>query len=140
VVFVKFKHTATVFAEILRASGLRVGVYTGDVDPKDRDTMVEDFQRGDLDILVGTMESMYQGLTLTASSSEHFITRSWVPAINEQAEDRCHRVGQRNPITIHIYEGQGTVDDGKVRPTNRLKEGIVKTVLQKDEIKETTHS
>jgi hypothetical protein len=43
-------------------------------------------------------------------------------------------------VTIYIYEAPDTVDDGKVRPANLLKEAIVSTVLVKDEIKEKTLS
>jgi SNF2 family DNA or RNA helicase len=140
VVFCKYKHTTAVFAERLREKGLRVGVFTGDVPTAERTEIEDAFQRFDLDVIVGTLDAMQMGLTLTASSTEHFISRAWVPAWNEQAEDRCHRVGQRHPLTIYIYEAPDTVDDGKVRPANRLKENIVKTVLEKDHIKETYHS
>jgi SNF2 family DNA or RNA helicase len=136
VVFCMFKPTVTLFAERLRKHGLRVAVFTGDVKTADRTDIEDEFQRGELDIIVGTIASMYQGITLSAASTEHFLSRGWVPAIYEQAEDRCHRIGQPDPVTIYIYEAQDTVDDGKVRPTNRRKEAIVKTVLPKDDIKE----
>lgn len=140
VVWCKYKHTTRVFAERLRAKDLRVGVYTGDVDSGERTELEDAFQRGDLDVMIGTIAAMKEGITLTAASTEHFISRSWVPAENEQAEDRCHRNGQHDPVTIYIYETPGTVDDGKVKPANRLKEGIVKTVLEKDDVKEEYHS
>lgn len=139
VVFCKFKRTVSIFAERLREKGLRVGVYTGDTPPAVRTSLEDQFQAGDLDVMVGTIAAMKEGITLTAASVAHFLTLSWVPAENEQAEDRLHRNGQRDPVTVYRYEAPGTVDDGKVRPSNRLKEAIVSTVLEKDTIKETRH-
>lgn len=140
VVFCKFKNTVRVFADRLRDKGLNVGVYTGDTPTAVRTSLEDQFQRGELNVMVGTMDAMREGITLTAASVCHFLTRSWVPGWNEQAEDRLHRNGQRDPVTIYIYEATGTVDDGKVRPANRLKEGIVSTILVKDEIKEIQNS
>jgi SNF2 family DNA or RNA helicase len=139
VVFLRFKRSVHILAERLRDKGLRAAVYTGETDPAVRTSLEDQFQAGDLDVIIGTIDAMREGITLTASSTCHFLTRSWVPGWNEQAEDRLHRNGQHDPVTIYIYEAPDTVDDGKVRPANRLKEGIVKTVLEKDEIKEKRH-
>lgn len=139
VVFTKFKPTVAIFAERLRDKNLRVGTYTGDTPTAVRTSLEDQFQRNELDVLIGTFDAMKEGITLTASSVSHFLTRSWVPAVNEQAEDRLHRNGQHDPVTVYIYEAPGTVDDGKVRPTLLTKEAIVSTVLTKDEINERKH-
>lgn len=136
VVFFKFKNTVSIFAERLRAAGKTVGVYTGDTDPSARTRLEDEFQRGEIDCMVGTLDAMREGITLTAASECHFGTLSWTPAWNEQAEDRLHRNGQKDSVTIYRYEVQNTIDDGKVVPANRTKEAIVSTVLKKDDIKE----
>lgn len=139
VVFLKFKNSVRIFAERLKEKGLNVGIYTGDTPPAVRTSLEDQFQRGEIDVMVGTLDAMREGITLTAASVCHFLTRAWVPGWNEQAEDRLHRNGQKNAVTIYIYEVSNTVDDGKVRPANLLKEAIVSTVLVKDEIKESQH-
>jgi hypothetical protein len=61
------------------------------------------------------------------------LTRDWVPAVNEQFESREDRIGQQKKVMVYIPQPTGTVAAGKVEPTNRLKESIVKAVLpQKD--------
>jgi SNF2 family DNA or RNA helicase len=139
VVACKFKPSVAIFAERLRDKGLKVGTYTGETNPAVRTSLEDQFQRGELDVLVGTLDAMKEGITLHAASIMHFLTRSWVPAVNTQMEDREHRNGQHDPVTIYIYESPGTVDDGKVRPANVLKDAIVSTVLVQDEVKETRH-
>lgn len=136
IVFSEFVGTCNILAERLRAHKFRVEVYTGETEQRRRTELEDEFQCGEIDVLVGTIGAMREGITLTSSNIQHWIERSWVPGWNEQGEDRQHRIGQRNPVTIYIYEGVDTVDDGKIAPTNRLKERIVKTVIPKDDIKE----
>lgn len=136
VVFSEFVGTCAALEERLTKQGLVVGVYTGETPQPTRTKLEDDFQKGQIDVMVGTIGAMREGITLTAADTVHFIERAWVPGWNEQAEDRCHRIGQDNTVTIYIYEAENTVDDNKVKPTNRLKERIVSSVLPKDTIKE----
>lgn len=136
VVFTEFVGTCEAIRHRLESSGLRVGIYTGETPQPVRTKLEDEFQNGDIDVMVGTIGAMREGITLTAADTVHFIERAWVPGWNEQAEDRLHRIGQTNNVTIYIYEGVDTVDENKVKPINRLKERIVSTVLPKDTIKE----
>lgn len=140
VVFCEFVESCYIFAERLRRKGLMADTYTGRTTEHARSRLEEAFQRGEIDVLVGTIGAMREGITLTAADTQHWLERAWVPGWNEQGEDRCHRIGQDNHVTIYIYEAVDSVDDGKVAPTNRLKERIVKTVLPKDQIKEATRT
>jgi SNF2 family DNA or RNA helicase len=135
-VFSEFVLSCDILALRLRSHGLSVETYTGETEEHVRTEYEDKFQRGEINVLVGTIGAMREGITLTASDTSHFLERAWVPGWNEQAEDRKHRIGQRDPVTIYIYEVENSVDDGKIAPTNRLKERIVKTVLPKDSIKE----
>lgn len=134
--FCEFKPTVDRLLERFEKKGLVAKAYTGDVDPKVRTVLEDQFQRGEIDVLVGTIKAMYQGITLTAGNAQFWCSRSWVPAENEQGEDRQHRIGQENKVTVLIAQAQDTVATDKVEPTNRVKEGIVKTVIPKDEIEE----
>lgn len=138
VVFSEFVESCDILAERLRKEGLTVETYTGQTPEKDRARVEDEFQAGDIDVLVGTIGAMREGLTLTAADTVHFLERSWVPAWNQQAEDRLHRIGQRDEVTVYIYEAIGTVDDGTVRLTNTLKSHIVKSVLPQDFVAEST--
>lgn len=137
VVFAEFVQSCEILAERLRRSGLAVETYTGHTDQRKRSAMEDAFQAEDFSVIVGTIGAMREGLTLTAADTAHFLERAWVPAWNEQAEDRLHRIGQRDPVTIYVYQGIDTVDDGNVHITNALKSVITKTVLPQDYVKET---
>ena len=51
------------------------------------------------------------GLTLTAASTVIFAENTWTPAMMIQAEDRAHRIGQKQNVNIYYLHGSGTVDD-----------------------------
>jgi SNF2 family DNA or RNA helicase len=139
VVFAEFVGTVNALVERLRAKKLTAEALTGEVTDTRVRTLYEDrFQAGEIDVLVGTLGAMRESITLTAADTVIFVERSWVPAQNEQAEDRLWRVGQKNQVTVLILEAQDTVDDGKVKPTNAVKEVIVSSVIKKDAVKETT--
>jgi SNF2 family DNA or RNA helicase len=137
VVACKFKESCNILAARLRSKyNADVGVYTGDTPPEDRTKMEDAFQRGELDVIVGTLDATKEGITLTSGHSMYQLTRAWVPATNEQWESRCDRLGQQELVRIYIPLPRNTVSTNNVEPTNTLKEGIVKTVIPKDEIKE----
>lgn len=137
VVFTEFVGTANILVDRLRKTGLTAEAYTGEVtDTQARTRMEDQFQAGEIQVLVGTIPAMGEGLTLTKADTGHFIERSWVPSKNEQAEDRLWRNGQQNAVLILIYEAEDTVDTDKVKPTNALKENIVGSVIKRNKIKE----
>ena len=137
VVFCKYKESCDLLADRLRRKyGVEVGVYTGDVKPGDRTALEDAFQAGELDVMVGTIAAMYQGITLTAAHMMYFLSREVVPDINEQCEAREDRLGQQELVRVYIPQAVNTVASDKVANINRVKEGIVRTVLPKDEIKE----
>jgi SNF2 family DNA or RNA helicase len=139
VVFTEFVQTANILVERLAKKKITAEAFTGSVSPEVR-TMYEDkFQAGEIQVMVGTIAAMRESITLTAADTVLFIERAWVPAWNEQAEDRLWRVGQKNQVTVLILQAIDTVDEDKVRPTNEAKESIVSSVVKKDAVKEVDH-
>lgn len=136
IVFVKYKLSCELLADRIRKKfGARVAIYNGDVTSQDRTEIEDSFQRGELDLVVGTIDAMYQGITLTNGHLQEWLSRDVVPAKNEQGESRQDRLGQQQRVNIYIPQAPGTVATGTVHTLNTLKEGIVKTVIPMDEIK-----
>jgi SWI/SNF-related matrix-associated actin-dependent regulator 1 of chromatin subfamily A len=136
VIFTEFVGTANILVERLRKRKITAEAFTGEVDTRTRTLFEDRFQAEEIQVLVGTIGAMREGITLTAADTVGFIEKAWVPGWNEQAEDRLWRAGQKNNVTVLIWEAENTVDDGRVKPTNAIKEGIVSSAIRKDQVKE----
>lgn len=62
-------------------------------------------------VLVCSMQAASQGLTLTRASNVAFLELDWTPAKHDQAEDRCHRIGQESSVTAWYLLASNTIDD-----------------------------
>ena len=96
---------------VSRLRKYNVGVITGQTADADRQELVDRFQSGNLDIMVGTIGAMGTGITLTAGTVEIFLDDPWNMALKEQAEDRCHRVGTTENVTIYTLLTKNTIDE-----------------------------
>ena len=85
---------------------------TGETADKDRMNFVNAFQtKPDRKVIIGTIGAMGTGLTLTAGTVEIFLDEPWNRANKEQAEDRCHRVGTKENVTIYTLVCKDTIDE-----------------------------
>jgi superfamily II DNA or RNA helicase len=101
------------------ADDLKGGLIWGETPMNKRQTMIDNFQRGDLRVLVCTIGAAKTGITLTAANQMIFNDLPWVPADYLQAEKRIHRIGQDQGCVIHIATAPG------------VDSMIAKTVLSK---------
>lgn len=83
---------------------------TGSTRVKERDAAVRTFQDGHLEGIAGTLGAMGVGHTLTRAAHVVFIDRSFVPAENQQAEDRLCRIGQTRGVMVHVLVADHPVD------------------------------
>lgn len=99
--------------EVVTKIGAREGwaLITGDISNTERTRIEDSFQRGELKGIAGTMQAMGVAITLTRASHILIIDRFWNPAINEQAEDRANRIGQKNAVQIEVLVAAGTIDE-----------------------------
>lgn len=85
---------------------------TGELNAEARETAKNEFQNNPkCKVIVGTTGAMGTGLTLTAGTVEIFLDEPWNRANKEQAEDRCHRVGTKENVTIYTIMAKNTIDE-----------------------------
>jgi SWI/SNF-related matrix-associated actin-dependent regulator of chromatin subfamily A-like protein 1 len=80
-----------------------------------RDAAVRSFQTpasvGANQLIVCSIEVAGHGLTLTRSSNVAFLELAWTPAKHDQAEDRCHRIGQQDAVNAYYLLAADTIDE-----------------------------
>lgn len=112
VVFSQFRKAIELLQDRLTAKGLKWVAVTGTVNQEDR---IEATQRFQTDptcrIMLSTIQAGGLGLTWTAADIVIFLDRHWTPAVNTQAEDRLHRIGQRNSVTVINMVAKGSVEE-----------------------------
>lgn len=113
VIFSQFRQAIDLLEKRLVQKGYPYGILHGGVSQEDRTKAVQEFQSGRLRVFAGTIKAGGVGITLTAASTVVFIDRDWSPSINSQAEDRLHRIGQKNAVEVIDLMGRNTVDLGK---------------------------
>jgi hypothetical protein len=93
-----------------------------------RDAAVAAFQSpGGPQLLIGATRVAAQGITLTRASNVAFLELEWTPAMHDQAEDRCHRIGQHDAVTAWYLLAADTIDETMAALIQR-KRGIVAAV------------
>ena len=101
----------TVPAALVKAGLGRAAVIAGGTPANERSRIIDAFQAGFIPVLVGSITAAGVGITLTRSSDVLFTETDWTPGIVSQAEDRVHRKGQQNHVTVTTMVAPGTLDE-----------------------------
>ncbi len=83
----------------------------GGVPLRRRDEMVRRFQAGEVPVFLISLRAGGFGLNLSRASHVVHFDRWWNPAVEDQATDRAHRIGQARTVQVHRLVTEGTVED-----------------------------
>jgi SNF2 family DNA or RNA helicase len=110
-----------------------IGMLTGSIPVAERAETVKAFQETDHpQVLFITTQAGGTGLTLTAASTAIFLDKLWTPAMNTQAQDRIHRIGQKEPVTIIELLAEDSVEK-RIEGTLRHKQNLFDWLIESDE-------
>jgi superfamily II DNA or RNA helicase len=108
------------------------GFLDGTVKDRDRRSTVERFMHKDgPPIFLCSLKAGGVGLTLTAANYVVLYDPWWNPAVERQAIDRTHRIGQRNPVIAYRLVTKGTVEE-KIRALAERKAGLSRSIIKAD--------
>jgi SNF2 family DNA or RNA helicase len=128
VVFSRFKSFVHMAMRRLQKEGITHVELTGDIKQEDRSGLIRRFQSGAARVFVGSIAAGGVGITLTAASTVVFVDRDWSPALNAQAEDRLHRIGQKDAVQVIDIIARNTVDLGRMQRLE-LKKAWIRQIL-----------
>lgn len=102
---------------------------TGATPTKDRQGIIDEFQNNpEKRIFLSTLKAGGVGITLTAADTVLFTDLDWVPANHLQAEDRAHRIGQKNNVNVYYLITPDTIEE-EIWKLLRRKEKVVNQIL-----------
>ena len=112
VIFAKYKATVHRIVRELVSHDIKACAYTGDVPADTRDRDVQAFNAVVLNVLVGTLDALSEGVDglQHTASNVIMVDRHWTPAKNDQAIGRLRRSGQLKRVTVWHVFAEKTID------------------------------
>jgi SNF2 family DNA or RNA helicase len=112
-------------------------VYHGGMKPEEKKEAVRQFRENKKKyVFIGTIGTAGEGLTLVESSYAVFFDLHWNPAKIWQAEDRIHRIGQKNRVNIYNFIMKNTVEEKivqKLEEKRKMIENVIDGIERKEE-------
>jgi superfamily II DNA or RNA helicase len=131
-VFTQYVAMARLLEDHLARAGVPHQFLHGGTPVRARDAMVAAFQAGEVPVFLLSLKAGGTGLNLTRADHVVHVDRWWNPAVEDQATDRAHRIGQTRAVQVHRMVTQGTVEE-KVAELLRRKRSLADSVLARGE-------
>lgn len=128
-VFSQFVRHLELVKEALIQRGITFLYLDGATPIPQREQLVRDFQGGRGQLFLISLKAGGVGLNLTAADYVVHLDPWWNPAIEEQASDRAHRIGQTRPVTIYRLVAQHTIEE-KIIALHNSKRDLADRLLE----------
>ena len=127
-VFSQFTSFLALVREALDKGKIEYAYLDGSVPMKQRDQLVQDFQRGRQQVFLISLKAGGLGLNLTGANYVIHLDPWWNPAIEQQATDRAYRIGQRQNVTVYHLIAQHTIEE-KILRLHETKRNLADAML-----------
>jgi SNF2 family DNA or RNA helicase len=132
-VFSQFVDHLTIVREYLDKQNISYQYLDGSTPAKERKRRVDAFQAGEGDVFLISLKAGGTGLNLTAADYVIHMDPWWNPAVEDQASDRAHRIGQQRPVTIYRLVAKETIED-KIVALHQHKRDLANSLLEGTEM------
>lgn len=123
--FIVFAHHKRVISDLTALlARYKPLVVTGDTPKKDRDLIVRKFQKGKHRLVLGNIQALGTGFTLTKANRVIFVEWDWTPGQNKQAGDRMDRIGQTRDMRVQYLVFKNSLDRAKLE-SNLKKRNVI---------------
>ncbi len=95
----------------IEAENMSYQYLDGSTSAANRKKIVEAFQSGESEVFLLSLKAGGSGLNLTAADYVIHLDPWWNPAVEDQASDRAHRIGQQRPVTVYRFVMQNTIEE-----------------------------
>ena len=127
-VFSQFTGHLDIIREYVETQSIGYQYLDGSISQKERRKRVDAFQGGDGDLFLISLKAGGLGLNLTAADYVIHMDPWWNPAIEDQASDRAHRIGQERPVTVYRLIARHTIEE-KIVALHKTKRALADSLL-----------
>ncbi|MBF0293707.1 MAG: DEAD/DEAH box helicase [Magnetococcales bacterium] len=128
-VFSQFVDHLALIRALLEEKGIPFQYLDGSTPARERQRRVEAFQAGEGEVFLISLKAGGVGINLTAADYVIHMDPWWNPAVEDQASDRAHRIGQQRPVTIYRLVAKGTIEE-KIVALHRHKRDLADGLLE----------
>jgi SNF2 family DNA or RNA helicase len=128
-VFSQFVTHLSIVRKALDEQGIAYQYLDGSSPIAEREKSVRKFQGGEGDFFLISLKAGGLGLNLTAADYVIHLDPWWNPAIEDQASDRAHRIGQTRPVTIYRLVAENTIEE-KIIHLHNTKRDLAESLLE----------
>jgi len=127
-VFSQFVKFLSIVREALDEHQIPYQYLDGSLSAKERAAGVRAFQNGTCPVFLISLKAGGVGLNLTKADYVIHLDSWWNPAVENQASDRAHRIGQNKPVTIYHLLTKNTIED-KIQNLHQWKRDLADQIL-----------
>jgi len=128
-VFSQFVDHLHIIRDYLEQQGISYQYLDGSTPVAERKKRVDAFQAGSGDVFLISLKAGGTGLNLTAADYVIHTDPWWNPAVEDQASDRAHRIGQQRPVTIYRLVAKDTIEE-KIVELHHHKRDLADSLLE----------
>jgi SNF2 family DNA or RNA helicase len=131
-VFTQYVAMANLLKSHLDNRGVGNQLLHGGTPVASRERMVDRFQTGEVPVFLLSLKAAGTGLNLTRADHVIHFDRWWNPAVEEQATDRAHRIGQTKSVQVHRLIAEGTIED-RIASIHEVKRELADAIVSSGE-------
>lgn len=128
-VFSQFVSHLTIVRQELDRLGITYQYIDGSTPQNKREQAVKKFQSGEGELFLISLKAGGLGLNLTAADYVLHLDPWWNPAVEDQASDRAHRIGQQRPVTVYRLVAENTIEE-KILRLHAQKRDLAEQLLE----------
>ncbi len=131
-IFSQFLGMLSLVKKMLEANGIKYVYLDGSTPAKDRKMLVDEFQTDKtIQVFLISLKAGGVGLNLTAADYVYVIDPWWNPAVEDQAIDRTHRIGQTKKVFAYKMICKNTIEE-KIMQLQAKKKSLAKELISED--------
>lgn len=136
-IFSQFTKMLQLIGQELASTGVSHFYLDGQTPSEERVELCNRFNAGERDIFLISLKAGGTGLNLTGADTVIFYDSWWNPAVEEQAADRAHRLGQKKNVQVIKLVAKGTIEEKMIQLQERKRHIIEAVIDPKDPLSNT---